>query len=92
MFTPSVIRITILVLDFSSRKRLKFVGVGGAPCTYVATHVKGDAAIDAIVNGSGGFVSDEFKRTGAHNVMLDSGMEIGVRFDKSYTFTSAEIG
>jgi len=78
-------------MDFSPRKRLKFVGAGAPPYMMIATHVKGDACLDAVAKGSTGFVSDEFKRTGAHDVMLASSMDIGVRFDKAYTFSAADV-
>jgi hypothetical protein len=74
------------------KKHIRFVGVGPATGMVIATHVKNGAALDAIVNGNCGFVSDEFRRGGAHDVALPSGTAIGIQLDRSYTFSSADLG
>lgn len=79
-------------IETRSKKHIKFIGVGPAARICMATHVKNGAAIDSVVKGDCGFVSEEFRRTGAHDVALPSGMELGIQLNKTYTFTSADIG
>ncbi len=78
--------------DTIGKKHVKFVGVGPSSGFVLATHVRNGAALDAIVKGDCGYVSDEFRRGGPHDVALPSGMVCGIQLDRSYTFTSAELG